>query len=107
MPQVSVNINQRSYRIACEAGQEPHLTKLADFVDERVGELVASVGQIGDTRLMVMTSLLIADEIGDLEAELATLREGQAAPAAADADAAEIDALAGRIEAIASGLEDA
>ena len=106
MPQVSVNINQRSYRIACEVGQEPHLTKLADFVDKRVGDLVASVGQIGDTRLMVMTSLLIADEIADLEAELATLREGQAAPAAADTDAAEIEALAGRIEAIAAGLED-
>ena len=109
MPQVSVNINQRSYRIACEVGQEPHLTKLAVFVDKRVGDLVAAVGQIGDTRLMVMTSLLIADEIADLEAELATLREGRAAgaPAAADAGAAEIEALAGRIEAIAAGLEDA
>ncbi len=107
MPQVSVNINQRSYRIACEVGQEPHLTKLADFVDKRVGDLVAAVGQIGDTRLMVMTSLLIADEIADLEAELAALREDRAAPAAADADAAEIEALAGRIEAIAAGLEDA
>ncbi len=107
MPQVSVNINQRSYRIACEVVQEPHLTKLADFVDKRVGDLVAAVGQIGDTRLMVMTSLLIADEIADLEAELAALRESQAAPAAADADAAEIEALAGRIEAVAAGLEDA
>ncbi len=111
MPQVSVNINRRSYRIACEAGQEAHLTKLADFVDKRVGDLVAAVGQIGDTRLMVMTSLLIADELSDLEAELETLREGQAtgAPAAADAGAgaAEIEAMAGRIEAIAAGLEDA
>ncbi len=109
MPQVSVNINCRSYRIACETGQEAHLTKLAEFVDKRVSDLVAAVGQIGDTRLMVMTSLLIADELSDLEAELETLREGHAAgaPAAADAGAAEIEALAGRIEAIAAGLEDA
>ena len=105
MPQVSVNINRRSYRIACEAGQEAHLTKLAEFVDERVNDLVTAVGQIGDTRLMVMTSLLIADELSDLEAELETLREGQATDAGAGA--AEIEALAGRIEAIAAGLEDA
>jgi len=107
---VSVTINRRSYRIACDAGQEAHLTKLAEFVDQRVGDLVAAVGQIGDTRLMVMTSLLIADELSDLEAEVKTLREGRAAgtPAAeADAGAAEIEALAGRLEAIAARLEDA
>lgn len=108
MPQVSVSINRRSYRIACEEGQEAHLTKLASFVDQRVGDLVAAVGQIGDTRLMVMTSLLIADELSDAEVELEKLRShgSDVAPAPVDAaDAADIEELVGRIEAIAARLE--
>ena len=61
MAQVDVAINGKSYRIACDDGQEEHLLQLAAFVDQRVQELAASVGQIGDARLLVMASLLISD----------------------------------------------
>ncbi|MGB1547966.1 MAG: cell division protein ZapA, partial [Alphaproteobacteria bacterium] len=47
MAQVTVEINTREYDIACDNGQEEHLERLATFVDKRVGELIASVGQIG------------------------------------------------------------
>ena len=53
-----------------------HLTRLAQYVDNRVGELVAAVGRrVGDNRLLVMASLLIADELSDAYGELETLRE--------------------------------
>ena len=42
MPQVDVNINGRRYQIACDEGQEEHLTQLADYVDKRVQELVGA-----------------------------------------------------------------
>ena len=61
--QVAISINGRDYDIACDDGQEEHLTRLAGFVDERVQELVSTVGNIGDMRLLVLTSLLIADEL--------------------------------------------
>ena len=63
MAQVDVTINDRSYRIACDDGQDVHVTQLADYVDRRVQELVSAVGQVGDARLLVMASLLIADEL--------------------------------------------
>jgi cell division protein ZapA len=107
--QVSVSINGRNYRIACDDGQEEHLARLAGFVDERVGDLVEAVGQIGDTRLMVMASLLIADELSDAYADLSQLREdrevGDSASDEVDGVAAAIDALAQRIEALAQHLE--
>ena len=65
MAQVDVTINDRSYRIACDDGQDGHLTELANYVDGRVQELVSSVGQVGDARLLVMASLLIADELSE------------------------------------------
>ena len=62
MSDVTVTINRRAYRVACEDGQENHLRGLARLVEERVDELVGSMGQIGDQRLLVMASLLFADE---------------------------------------------
>ena len=106
MAQVSVTINGRNYRIACDDGQEAHLTKLAEYIDKRVVELVEAVGQIGDTRLMVMAGLLIADELSDAYDELAALKKNGTETADADAIAANVEALAERIEAIAARLED-
>lgn len=101
MAQVAVTINGRSYRIACDDGQEEHLQRLAKFVDKKVSELVASVGQIGDTRLLVMASLLVADELSDAYAEVERLKAGGAGGMSAQ----EEDALADAMESYASKLE--
>jgi cell division protein ZapA len=91
MAQVVVTINGRQFRMACEDGQEEHLTRLAHDFDQRIGELRAKFGEIGDTRLTVMAALTIADQLFEavirirkLEAELAA-REG-AQLATADRD---------------------
>jgi cell division protein ZapA len=81
MAQVSVTINGRGYQIACDDGQEPHLTQLGQYVDKRVKELVQAVGQVGDSRLLVMVSLLIADELAETYADLKRLKDGAGAPA--------------------------
>lgn len=109
MGQVSVSINGRAYEIACDSGQEEHLEQLASFVDKRVGDLVASVGQVGDARLLVMVSLLIADELADSYGKLAK-GKGDTEPAdavSADRFAAKMDTLAARIEGLADRLVSA
>jgi len=110
--QVTVSLNGRRYDIACDDGQEEHLTRLAGYVDKRVTELVASVGQVGEARLLVMASLLVADELADTYAKLDALRGDPAAGAgsegqreADDAAAAEIEALARRVEDVADHLK--
>lgn len=80
MAQVTVRINGRAYQVACEDGQEAHLDKLAAYIDQRVADLVKDVGQVGDARLLVMTSLLIADELADAYDELEELRGAAATP---------------------------
>jgi len=104
MAQVEVTVNGRSYRIACDDGQEDHLTELATFVDGKVAELVAAVGQVGDARLLVMASLLIADELSET---YGALRAGEGA-ANIEARQAELtNRLADRIEHIAARLAPA
>ncbi|KJE35148.1 hypothetical protein UF64_10765 [Thalassospira sp. HJ] len=103
MAQVSIRINGRSYDIACDDGQEDRIHALAGYVDERVKEISDAVGQIGEQRLLVMTSLLIADELGMAHEKL----KNPASPAAeaGSISAAESDALADNIESMAERVE--
>ena len=67
MPQVSVTINGRQFRMACEDGEEEHLTHLAQELDARIVQLRARFGEIGDTRLTVMAALSVADELSEVK----------------------------------------
>ncbi len=106
MPEVDVSINGRSYRVACEAGQEERLSGLAAYIDDRVETLVSSLGQVGDTRLLVMTSLMIADELAEA---YATLSEAGLASPDQDEPRAAIEkarkSVATRIQDVALRIE--
>ena len=59
MPLVNVMVNSRAYTIACDEGEEEHLKELGAEVDHKVQELLGSVGQVGDQRLILMSALLL------------------------------------------------
>jgi len=100
MAHVSVTINSRQYRMACDDGQEHHLGRLAHDLDQRISHLRTTFGEIGDMRLTVMAALILADELSEahqrmrkVEEELASLQ--QARVAAADrAETAQADVAA-------------
>jgi cell division protein ZapA len=108
---VDVQINGRKYQIACDDGQEAHLSRLGTYVDNRVSELVAAVGQIGDARLLVMVSLLVADELSDSYAEIEVVRKADvgasALLSAEETLSTKIDNITNRIESIAVSFEQA
>lgn len=82
MAQVTVTIDGKQYRMACDEGQEEHLTELARRFDQYVAHLKQSFGEIGDQRLTVMAGIMVMDELSELqrrvlgmESEIATLRK--------------------------------
>jgi cell division protein ZapA len=113
MAQVEVTINGRSYQVACDDGEENHLLNLADYLNRKVGELVTSVGQVGETRLMLMAGLVIADElaatIDKLEAAEGEIERVAKAKGATEAEVdsarGALDRVARRIEAIVANVE--
>ena len=75
MTHVNANIAGRQYRLACEDGQEEHLLALAHDLDQRIIDLRAKFGEIGDTRLTVMAALMVADELSEAARKIRRLEE--------------------------------
>lgn len=73
MSQVTVTINGKTYRMACDEGQETHLVSLADRFNSYVTQLKGAFGEIGDQRLTVMAGIMVTDEMQELEKRLAGL----------------------------------
>ncbi|MBB4566406.1 cell division protein ZapA [Rhizobium leucaenae] len=116
MAQVTVTIDGKAYRMACEEGQEEHLTDLATRFDRYVMHLKSQFGEIGDLRVTVMAGIMIMDEVAELtrrvsalEAELESLRSNRDTVLAANARSEEtlatvIDEVTTRIRGITEKL---
>lgn len=91
---VTVRLNGHAYQMGCDAGQESHIEMLGKQVDAVLQQLIGSVGQIGEARLLAMACLILADlaESG-----------GQPMPAS-QLDDAKIEQLAIRLEAAAKSI---
>ncbi len=108
MPLVNVMVNSRAYTIACDEGEEQHLKELAAHVDAKAREVLGSVGQVGDARLLLMAALLIADEHHDMSGKVeatGTAGESEKQSLHLRAEAAE-GAAADLLEAAAKKIED-
>ena len=105
---VTIRLNGNPYQIGCGAGEEAHVSKLGEEVESIMQSLIASVGQIGEARLLAMVALILADRAaGDadelpLDGAAGGAVDGSAAGHEAAAEALEM--AAERIAALASRL---
>ena len=62
MPEVSVQIANRSYELACGDGEEERVQELAAYVDEKIAELRRQLPGTPEVKLLVVAALILADE---------------------------------------------
>ena len=60
---VKININGTVYPVSCEFGEEERLIKSSEEVNKAIQELSSLADSVGETRLLAMASLLIADKL--------------------------------------------
>lgn len=109
---VTIRLNGNPYQIGCGAGEEAHVSKLGEEVESIMQSLIASVGQIGEARLLAMVALILADRAAGnadeppLNGATDGATSGAARASAADHDAAAeaLEMAAERIAALASRL---
>lgn len=104
---VTIRLNGNPYQIGCGVGEEAHVSKLGEEVDSVMQSLIASVGQIGEARLLAMVALILADRAttnvnATSPSTPKSMVDGPSADYVAAAEALEV--AAERIVALASSL---
>ncbi|PDH19941.1 MAG: cell division protein ZapA [Pelagibacterales bacterium MED-G40] len=67
MANVNVKFNNKDYLLSCDDGQEESLKKLTLFLDKKYTELKDKLGNIGENKLLLITSIQIIDEYFELK----------------------------------------
>lgn len=67
MGQVVVDIGGRNYSLSCRDGDEAHLNALAADIARKAESLTQSLGPMTESRLLLMSALMVADELHDLQ----------------------------------------
>ena len=118
---VTIRLNGTPYQIGCGAGEEPRIEELAAEIESVVQQLVGSVGQIGEARLLAMTALIFADRAQEAAGKVSSSASASASASSSASDggadpangngssndeaaAAALDRAAERILALASNL---
>ncbi len=116
MPMVEITVNGRRHSVQCGEGEEARVRGLAQYIDRKIAELAIDGTKIGDARLMLLASLMIADELSDAYDKIQELSSGSGSAdasstvVAADHErhaAALIEQVAEQLNAVAAELERA
>ena len=67
MANVNIKFNNKDYLLSCDDGQEESLKKLTIFLDKKYSELKEKLGNIGENKLLLITTIQLIDEYFDLK----------------------------------------
>jgi len=67
MANVNIKFNNKDYLLSCDEGQEESLKSLTKFLDKKYGELKNKLGNIGENKLLLITTIQLIDDYFDLK----------------------------------------
>ena len=71
MANVNIKFNNKDYLLSCDDGQEESLKSLTKFLDRKYSELKDKLGNIGENKLLLITTIQLIDEYFDLKQRVA------------------------------------
>ncbi len=101
MAQVAITVNGKEYSLACDDGQEDRIRAAGALLDAGVGELATHMDRVNDLNLVIMASVMLADDL---------IREQSVRKAAApdlEELAVALEYIAAKVESVASRLAPA
>ena len=75
MANVNIKFNNKDYLLSCDDGQEESLKKLTKFLDKKYSELQDKLGNIGENKLLLITTIQLIDEYFDLKQKVNIQKE--------------------------------
>ena len=75
MANVNIKFNGKEFLLSCEDGQEEHLEELALYLNEKFNNLKNSLGNIGESKLLLITSISVLDEYYETKNKIETQKK--------------------------------
>ena len=75
MANVNIKFNNKDYLLSCDDGQEEDLKTLTRFLDKKYSALKDKLGNIGENKLLQITSIQVIDEYFDLKKRVQSQKE--------------------------------
>jgi cell division protein ZapA len=104
MADTEISVGGRRYTMHCRDGEEADLARLAAMVDGKVMQARQGSNNLTEVRQLLFAALFLADELEDVRRQIAGHQAGLVAARNDEPVARAIEALAGRLEAIAQRL---
>ena len=70
MANINVKFNNKDYLLSCDDGEEENLKDVANYLDTKYGELKKNLGNIGDSKLLLITAIQMVDDYFDLNKKI-------------------------------------
>jgi cell division protein ZapA len=67
MANINIKFNNKDYLLSCDDGQEESLKSLTKFLDKKYSELQDKLGNIGENKLLLITTIQLIDDYFDLK----------------------------------------
>ena len=67
MANVNIKFNNKDYLLSCDEGQEEDLKNLTKFLDKKYSDLKEKLGNIGENKLLLITTIQVIDEYFDFK----------------------------------------
>ena len=75
MANVNIRFNNKDYLLSCDDGQEEDLKKLTIFLDKRYSQLKSQLGNLGESKLLLITAIQVIDEYFDLKKRVVSQKD--------------------------------
>ncbi len=75
MANVNIKFNGKDYILSCDDGQEESLKNLTKFLDKKYNELKEKLGNIGENKLLLITTIQLIDEYFDLRKKISSQKK--------------------------------
>ena len=75
MANVNIKFNNKDYLLSCDDGQEESLKKLTKFLDKKYTELKDKLGNIGENKLLLITTIQLIDDYFDLKQKVTSQKK--------------------------------
>ena len=75
MANVNIKFNGKDYLLSCDNGQEEHLIELAEYLNKKFKELKSELGNIGESKLLLISSIKIIDEYYEIKKNIDKKKE--------------------------------